>query len=293
MVSSDGGEDLQNPFGRWGRAVAELEVERNVVQCRSAHGGADLAFDEGADEQGEELAAEQGFDPGRVVQQHRGGVLDAFEQVVAAFQVRLVAVGGQDFGVAQVAVVAGQRKAAVAGGVVGDAVEFDVGVDGEVAGEDLAVARLGSGPAGVGLLVGLGDGLADGERGPLLGVGCCECGGGLLDGDPGLDRLEDLNVRGYEFGTYRTRADSAVERSSCRRRSTASSANEAKPDCAPLLLQPLAVESVDRYDYLHTVSKGGEHNGDPRDNTADDFDTQAGCRVRHVAGGVLSRHPRG
>ena len=50
--------------------------------------------------------------------------------------------------------------------------------------------------------------------------------------------LEALNVRGYEFGTYRTRADSAVERSSCRRRSTASSANEAKPDCAPLVLQP-------------------------------------------------------
>jgi hypothetical protein len=43
------------------------------------------------------------------VQQHRGGVLDALEQVVSAFEVRLVAVGRQDFGVAEVVVVADQR----------------------------------------------------------------------------------------------------------------------------------------------------------------------------------------
>jgi hypothetical protein len=39
-----------------------------VVQAGGCHGGADLSFDEGGDEQGQELAAEQRFDPGRVLQ---------------------------------------------------------------------------------------------------------------------------------------------------------------------------------------------------------------------------------
>src|SRR5450756_434853 len=86
---------------------------------------------------------------------------------MAAFQVRLVAVGAEDLGVGQVAVVADQREGAVAGGVVGDTVQCDVGVDAEVAGEDLAVARGSSGPAGSFLLVLLADGLGDGERDPL------------------------------------------------------------------------------------------------------------------------------
>ena len=102
---------------------------------------ADFAFDEGGDEQREELAAEQCLDPCWVVQQQGCGVLDGLEQVVAAFQVRLVAVGAEDLGVGQVAVVADQREAAVAGGVVGDLVQGDVGVHAEAAGEDL----LGSG----------------------------------------------------------------------------------------------------------------------------------------------------
>ena len=48
---------------------------------------ADLAFDERADEQGEELAAEDRFDAGGVAQPDRVGVLDALEQVVTAFEV--------------------------------------------------------------------------------------------------------------------------------------------------------------------------------------------------------------
>jgi len=53
----------------------------------------------GTDEQGQELAAEQRFDPRWAVEQHGCGVLDALEQVVAAFEVRLVAVGAEDLGV--------------------------------------------------------------------------------------------------------------------------------------------------------------------------------------------------
>src|ERR1035437_1595512 len=64
---------------------------------------------------------------GLAVQQDRRGVLDALEQVVSAFEVGLVAVGREDCGVGQVAVAGDQGEAAVAGGVVGDALEVDVG----------------------------------------------------------------------------------------------------------------------------------------------------------------------
>jgi len=40
-----------------------------------AHAGADLAFDQSVDEQREELAAEQGFDAGGVLEQDGCGVL--------------------------------------------------------------------------------------------------------------------------------------------------------------------------------------------------------------------------
>jgi len=53
-----------------------------VSGVRRGHGGADLAFDERAEEQGEVVAAEQGFDAGGVVQPDRVGVLDGFEEVV-------------------------------------------------------------------------------------------------------------------------------------------------------------------------------------------------------------------
>jgi hypothetical protein len=51
-----------------GCTVAELGVERDVVQGRGCHGGANLSFDEGGDEQGQELAAEQPLDPSWVLQ---------------------------------------------------------------------------------------------------------------------------------------------------------------------------------------------------------------------------------
>jgi len=40
------------------------------------------------------VAAEEGLDACRVMQQQRIGLLGALEQVMAAFEVRLVAVGG-------------------------------------------------------------------------------------------------------------------------------------------------------------------------------------------------------
>src|SRR5674476_682577 len=158
-------------------AVAELGVERDVIQGRGCHGGADLSFDEGGDEQRQELAAEQCFDPGRVLQQHWCGVLDAFEEVVAPFEVGLVTVRGEYLGVRQVAVISDQWEAAIAGGVVGDVVQGDVGGQGEPVGGDLPVARFGSGPATSCLLVRLDGALGDGGGDPPVGVSLRQCGG--------------------------------------------------------------------------------------------------------------------
>ena len=55
------------------------------------------------------MAAEQRLDPGRAAQQYGVGVLGGLEQVVAAFEVGLVAVGGQDVGVGERGVVGDQR----------------------------------------------------------------------------------------------------------------------------------------------------------------------------------------
>src|ERR1035437_8617849 len=71
----------------------------------------------------------------------------------------------------QVAVAGDQGEAAVAGGVVGDALEVDVGGEGVAGGEDFPVVRRCAGPAGSCLLVGLGRGLADGEGDPAISAG--------------------------------------------------------------------------------------------------------------------------
>lgn len=68
LVAGEGAEGLQDSFGGGRFAVAELGVDLDSCQGCSGHGCADLAFDEGADEQREEPAAEQGLDPGWAVQ---------------------------------------------------------------------------------------------------------------------------------------------------------------------------------------------------------------------------------
>ncbi len=155
LVATDGAEDLQDPFCGWRSAVPELWVEADLGEVGLLHAGTDLAFDERRDEERQELATEQGLDPGGAVEQHGRGVLDALEQVVTSFEVRLVAVGAKDVGVAQQSVVTDEREAAVAGRVVTDRVEPNVVADGKAGVADLAVAGVGSGSAGAGLLVAL------------------------------------------------------------------------------------------------------------------------------------------
>jgi hypothetical protein len=124
--------------------------------------------------------------------------------VVAPFEVGLVTVGGEYLGVGQVAVVGDQWETSVAGGVVGDVVQVDVGAQVEAAGGDLPVARLGSGLGASCLLVGLGDGLGDGGGDSPVGVGASRCGGcGLLDRGTGFEaatRAGEVGVECFDRG---------------------------------------------------------------------------------------------
>jgi hypothetical protein len=115
-VTVEAGEDVQDAGGAGGGAVAVFWVEGDGRVGGGGHGGADLAFDESVDEQGQEVAAQQGFDAGRVVESDRGDGLGAFEAVVASFEVGLVSVGGEDLGGSETCVVGYQGPAPVGGG---------------------------------------------------------------------------------------------------------------------------------------------------------------------------------
>src|ERR1035437_9273841 len=123
---------------------------------------------------------------------------------MAPFEVGLVTVRGEYVGVGQVAVVGDQWKAAVAGGVVGDVVQVDVGGKSEPVGGDLPVARFWSGPAASCLLVRFGGGLCGGGGDPPVGVSLRQCGGrGLFDRDPGFvsgTRAGELGIECFDRG---------------------------------------------------------------------------------------------
>src|SRR6266540_1505550 len=166
FVAGEVVEDGENPFGGRRLAGAQFGVERDVGGGGGFHGGADLAFDECADEEGEELAAEDRFDAGGVAEPDRVGVLDGLEQVVAAFEVGLVPVGDKRILLGQVPVVGDQREAAVAGGVVGDQVVAGSPLDAVAGAGGAPVAGLGAGPAALLLPEALLDGLGDGDLQP-------------------------------------------------------------------------------------------------------------------------------
>ncbi|MBK6438526.1 MAG: hypothetical protein IPF88_08005 [Candidatus Microthrix sp.] len=137
-----------------------------------------------------ELAEQQRFDSVDVLEVDGGDGLVAFEEVVSAFEVGLVAVGGEDFGIGEMLVVGDERETAVAGGVVCD--EGFVGVEDEpvASRHDLAVVGVGAWSAPL-LLFELGGGVfGDGVANPAGGARCLECGVGCgLDGDLGFIRV--------------------------------------------------------------------------------------------------------
>ena len=138
-------------------------------------------------EHGDEVAAQQGFDAGRVVQEHRRDELGALELGVAFLQVGLVLVGGQQLGAGHGGVVADQREAAVGGGVARDLGLVDGEADAVVGAGDAAVAGVVAGSATFLLpepLVGV---CLDGAVDPAGGADLVERrGGGLLGGDGGF-----------------------------------------------------------------------------------------------------------
>lgn len=107
---------------------------------------------------------------------------------MALLEVGLVAVGGQQLGVCEVAVVGDERELPVGRGVVGDLLV----VDGEGEREDrldgLAVAGLLAGAAAFLLAVAVLRGLVDLERQPAVRAGAGErVVGGLLGGEACLE----------------------------------------------------------------------------------------------------------
>lgn len=198
-VALQGYEDFQDPCGGRGRAGPGLRVESDLGGARVPHPSAHLTLNQRANEQCQELAAEQCFDAGRVAQQDRGCVLHGSGQVVLAFQVRLVLVRGQDLGPGEGAVVGDQREAAITGGIVGDVLEVDLGTHGEAADGGLLVAGARAGSAGAVLLVALLHCFGEGEVDPGGGAGFGQGGGGGLFGrDPGLDLRPGSGQLGFQ-----------------------------------------------------------------------------------------------
>src|SRR5262249_35584412 len=147
------------------------------------HGGADLAFEEGLSEQGEEVAGEEGLDAGGGFEEDGRDELDSLELVVSSLEVGLVLVGGQQLRVGEGGVVADHGGAAVAGGVGGDGVVVDGVGKGEPGPSGASVAGGRSGPAGVVLPVGLVNCLSDLDSDEAVGVvGVEDGGGGPFDG---------------------------------------------------------------------------------------------------------------
>ena len=130
-----------------GGAAAVFGIYRELFHATGFHGRTDLAFDQRLDEHGDEVAAQQPFDAGGVVQEHRRDQLGALQLGVAFLQVGLVFVGGEQFRVGEVAVVADQREAAVGGGVVSDLLLVDGVGDAVVGAGAAAVAGVGAGSA--------------------------------------------------------------------------------------------------------------------------------------------------
>ena len=116
-----------------------------------------------------------------------GDGLVVFEDVVSAFEVGLVAVRGEDFGVGEGGVVGDERETAVGGGVVGNAWFVDNEPDLVVGGDDFAVAGVRAGSAPVLLFVFGGGVLGDRVVDPPAGTGLFQrCVGGGLDGNQGF-----------------------------------------------------------------------------------------------------------
>jgi hypothetical protein len=90
VVALQRGEVVEDAGGGRGGAGAVFGVERQVGDLLARHRGAELALDQAAGKQRDELAGEQGFDTVGALQRDRCGVLDGLQLVVALLEVGLV-----------------------------------------------------------------------------------------------------------------------------------------------------------------------------------------------------------
>ena len=167
LVALDAVEDLQDPGCVWGRGSYAVRGAgcSSVLRC---YRGADLAFQERLEGHREEVAEQERFDAMGGIEVDGLDFLWPFEQRVTAFEVGLLAVGGQDFGGRHHGVVADGREVAVGDVVVGDLVGSDLGADREGGFLAAPVAGVVAGAAASFLperhFGGLGDGEADPTR---------------------------------------------------------------------------------------------------------------------------------
>ncbi len=190
VVAGEVSEDVEDAAGGGGGAGAILGVHGELLEASLAHAVADVAFDEGLDEQGGEVAEQECFDAAGIVQEHGRDVVRAFELGVTLLEVGLVLVRGEDFGAAEAAVVGDQWPAAVAGGVACDGVVVEAPADGEHIALDLAVAGVRAGSPALLLPDGLeGVRLGRGAEVAARAGGLQSRGGGVVRGFLALDAV--------------------------------------------------------------------------------------------------------
>ena len=85
-------EHLQDAVRGRGLAFPVLWVEGQHPELLRLHRGADLALNEGLDQQGDEVEEEQSFDAALVLQEGRSNGVDRLELLVPLFEVGLVLV---------------------------------------------------------------------------------------------------------------------------------------------------------------------------------------------------------
>jgi len=113
-------EYFQDAVRGGGLAFPVLGIEGQHIEVRAFHRGADLALDEGLDEQGQEVEQEKGLDPALVLEEGRSHRIHGLELLVPLLEVGLVLVFEEHLFGWKVVAVGDQRVHPVAAGVVSD-----------------------------------------------------------------------------------------------------------------------------------------------------------------------------
>ncbi|NUN49393.1 MAG: hypothetical protein HUU15_11255 [Candidatus Brocadiae bacterium] len=95
-VALERGEQIDDALGAGSTAEALLGVERKSVNACCRHAFAEFAFDEGVDEDGDEVQEQERLDARDALQPDGSEVLDALELLVPLFQAWLELVRLED-----------------------------------------------------------------------------------------------------------------------------------------------------------------------------------------------------